>query len=96
MPWADRCGRPACRAPGNLTLAAIYVFLSFVVLAVVPWPGSQLGVNPTVAAWVVVLVANLLHIVMQAAVAFRYLSVAGEVPEAAPKRRRRARASGRR
>jgi amino acid transporter len=88
---ADSMGRSmrAARMPGagNLTLAAIYVFLSFVVLAVVPWPGSQLGVNPTVAAWVVVLVANLLHIAVQAAVAFRYLSVAGEVPEAGPKRR---------
>jgi len=97
---ADSMGRSmrAARMPGagNLTLAAIYVFLSFVVLAVVPWPGSQLGVNPTAAAWVVVLVANLLHMVMQAAVAFRYLSVAGEVPEAAPKRRAAPRASGRR
>jgi hypothetical protein len=97
---ADSLGRSirAARVPGagNLTLAAIYVFLSFVVLAVVPWPGSQLGVNPTVAAWVVVLVANLLHIAMQSAVAFRYLSVAGEVPEAAPKRRSAPRASGRR
>ena len=97
---ADSMGRSmrAARMPGagNLTLAAIYVFLSFVVLAVVPWPGSQLGVNPTVAAWVVVLVANLLHIAVQAAVAFRYLSVAGEVPEAAPKRRSAPPARGRR
>ena len=30
-----------------------------------------------------VLVANLLHVVMQATVAFRYLSVADEVPQAA-------------
>jgi hypothetical protein len=97
---ADSMGRSvrAARMPGagNLTLAAIYVFLSFVVLAVVPWPGSQLGVNPTVAAWVVVLVANLLHMVMQSTVAFRYLSVAGEVPEPAPKRRSAPPARGRR
>ena len=87
---AETLGRSirGARMPGsgNFTLAAIYVFLSFVVLAVIPWPGSQLGVNPPVAAWVVVLVANLLHMVMQAAVAFRYLSVAQEVSEAAAKR----------
>ena len=97
---ADALGRSirGARMPGagNLTLSAIYVFLSFVVLAVIPWPGSQLGVNPTAAAWVVVLVANLLHMVMQAAVAYRYLSVAGEVPEAAAKRRSAPRSGGRR
>ncbi len=52
--------------------------------------------NPSVAAWVLVLGANLLHVVMQAAVAFRYLSVADEVPEAAPKRQAAARSRGRR
>ena len=98
---ADSLGRSirAARMPGsgNLTLAAIYVFLSFVmVLPLIPWPGSKLGVNPTVGAWVVVLVANLLHMVMQATVAYRYLSVAGEVPEAAAKRRAAPRAGGRR
>jgi hypothetical protein len=97
---AETLGRSirGARMPGsgNFTLAAIYVFLSFVVLAVIPWPGSQLGVNPPVAAWVVVLVANLLHMVMQAAVAFRYLSVAQEVSEAAAKRRPAPRAGERR
>jgi hypothetical protein len=87
---SDTMGRSvrAARMPGagNLTLAAIYVFLSYVVLAVVPWPGSELGVNPTVAAWVVVLGMSLLHVVMQATVAFRYLSVADEVPDAATQR----------
>ena len=46
-------------------------------------PGSDLGVNPTVAAWAMVLVANLLHVVMGDG-PFRYLSVADEVPQAAP------------
>ena len=69
---------------GNLTLAAIYVGLDRAPGR--PEPGSDLGVNPTVAAWAMVLVANLLHVVMQATVAFRYLSVADEVPQAAPRR----------
>jgi len=78
----------AARLPGagNLTLAAIYVVASFMVAAI-PWPGSELGVNPTVGAWAIVLVANLLHVAMQAALAFRYLSVAHEVQGPAPGRR---------
>lgn len=79
----------AARMPGagNLTLSAIYVIASIALLVVPSKPGSQLGVNPAVSAWVIVLVANLLHLVMQATVAFRYLSVADEVPEPAPRAR---------
>jgi hypothetical protein len=40
-----------------------------------------MGVNPTIGAWLFVLVINLLHVVLLAAFAFRYLSVAHEVPE---------------
>jgi hypothetical protein len=87
----------AARMPGsgNLTLAAIYVVASIAILVVPGKPGSDLGVNPTVAAWVMVLVANLLHVVMQAMVAFRYLSVADEVPDAAPRRQAAPRARSR-
>lgn len=81
---------------GNLTLAAIYVVASIAVLVVPGKPGSELGVNPLVAAWVIVLVTNLLHLAMQATVAFRYLSVADDVPEGAPKRQPAPRARGRR
>ncbi|MGH2629067.1 MAG: hypothetical protein ACRDHI_00715 [Actinomycetota bacterium] len=87
---SDAMGRSvrAARMPGagNLTLSAIYVIASIALLIVPGKPGSELGVNPAVSAWVIVLVANLLHLVMQAAVAFRYLSVADEVPEAAPRK----------
>jgi hypothetical protein len=97
---ADSLGRSvrAARMPGagNLTLAAIYVVASIALLVLPSKPGTELGVNPTVAAWVLVLVASLLQVVMQATVAFRYLAVAGEVPEAAPKRQPQARARGRR
>jgi hypothetical protein len=97
---SDTMGRSvrAARMPGagNLTFAAIYVVASIALLVVPGKPGSDLGVNPTVAAWVLVLVANLGHLVMQATVAFRYLSVAGEVPEAAPKRQPAARGRARR
>ncbi|HEY5906136.1 MAG TPA: hypothetical protein VIX39_10015 [Actinomycetota bacterium] len=87
----------AARMPGsgNLTLAAIYVVASIAILVVPGKPGSDLGVNPTVSAWVMVLVANLLHVVMQAMLAFRYLSVADEVPDAAPRRQAAPRARSR-
>lgn len=81
---------------GNLTFAAIYVVASIAVLVAPGKPGSELGVNPVVAAWVIVLVTNFLHLVIQAAVAFRYLSVAGEVPEVAPRRPATPRTRGRR
>jgi hypothetical protein len=88
---SDAMGRSvrAARMPGagNLTLSAIYVIASIALLVVPGKPGSQLGVNPAVGAWVLVLVANLLHLVMQATVAFRYLSVADEVPEPAQRTR---------
>lgn len=89
---SDALGRSlrAARLPGsgNLSLAAIYVVGSVALLVAPGKPGAELGVNPSVTAWVVVLVANLLHVIVQAAVAFRYLSVAAEVPEGPPQRRR--------
>jgi hypothetical protein len=75
-----RAGRMS--GSGNLTLASMYVIASVALLVVPGKPGSELGVNPGVGAWLLVLLANLLHVVMQATVAFRYLSVADEVPEA--------------
>lgn len=87
----DAMGRSvrAARMPGsgNLTLAAIYVVASIALLVVPGKPGSELGVNPGVAAWVLVLVLNLFHVVMQAVVAYRYLSVADDVSEVASRRR---------
>lgn len=81
---------------GNLSLAAIYVVASIAVLVTPGKPGTELGVNPSAGAWVLVLVTNLLHLSMQAAVAFRYLSVSGEVPEGPPAGRSAARPPGRR
>ena len=74
-----RAGRMA--GAGNLTFAALYVLTAVAALAV-PKPGSLVGVNPSIAAWAIVLVAGLGHVVVIAALAFRYLSVADDVPDA--------------
>ena len=74
----------AARIPGAgaLTLAALYVIPSLAVLFSAPvLPGGELGVNPSVGAWVLVVVVNLLHAAVAATLAFRYLSIADAVPE---------------
>ena len=75
---------------GNLTFALIYVILAFVITALPFVPGHIVGVNPTAGAWVFVLLVNVVHVVFLATFAFRYLSIADEVPEA-PVRERPAR-----
>ena len=70
---------------GNLTFSAVYVLAAIALLAIPGKPGSQVGVNPSVGAWILVLAASLAHVAVLAALAFRYLSIADEVPEAAPR-----------
>jgi hypothetical protein len=73
----------AARIPGagNLALAALYVVPSIAVIVAPGKPGNLIGVNPTIGAWVFALLINLLHVALLATFAFRYLSVAHEVPE---------------
>jgi hypothetical protein len=89
----DTLGRSVrtARLPGsgNLTFAAIYslpVYATFVALPFGGIPGSDLAVNPAWSAWIFVVGMNLLHVAVLAAFAMRYLAVADEVPEAAPRR----------
>lgn len=72
----------AARMPGsnNITIAALYALPS-IVLLLIPKPGSSLGVNPSVAAWVLVLVGTLAHLAFLGAFVYRYLSVADETPD---------------
>jgi hypothetical protein len=79
----------AARLPGsgNLTLAVLYVVPSFaLLLGAAALPGGQIGVNPSVGAWVLVLLVNMLHVAVGAMYAFRYLSIAEGVPEAPARR----------
>ena len=70
----------------NLTVAGIYAIGSIAVF--IASSRGPLGVNPSPGGWALVLLANVLHVVMLATLAFRYLSIADEVPDApAPKAR---------
>ena len=83
MPEALGRSIRAARLPGagNLMLAALYVVPSIAVIVAPGKPGNLMGVNPTIGAWVFVLLLGLLHVVLLATFAFRYLSVAHEVPD---------------
>jgi hypothetical protein len=82
MPDALAKAFRAARIPGvgNLSLAALYVVPSIALIVIPGKPGNLMGVNPPVTAWTFVLLVNLLHLVLVAAFAFRYLSIAHEVP----------------
>lgn len=84
-------GIRAARMPGNgnLLMASLYLIPALALFLSPGKPGSLLGVNPTVGAWIMVLLANLAHLGFLATFAFRYLCVADEVPDA-PARRSRA------
>lgn len=80
----------AARIPGsgNLAMAAIYVIPAIAVTVLPGIPGKLIGVNPTVGAWVFVIVANVVQLIFMATFAFRYLSTTAEVPEAPEPRAR--------
>ena len=82
----------AARMPGsaNLWLAVAYLFVSALLLAL-PVPGSGIGVTPSASAWAVVIVWNIMSVIMQSTLAYRYLAVASEVPEGPPARQGAAR-----
>ena len=86
-------GIRSARIPGagNLLMAALYVFPSVALLVAQGQSGTVLNVNPTVGAWVFVILANLLHLTFMATFAFRYLSISDDVPDAPEPRARRSR-----
>ena len=65
---------------GTLSFAALYVAASASIL-LARTPGSAIGVNPSVAAWLVAIVLSLLNVSVSATFAFRYLSVEALVDE---------------
>ena len=90
MPDAMSRSIRAARMPGtgSLVFATLYVIPALALVVAPGKPGSLIGVNPSVGAWALAIVASLLHVAMLAAFAFRYLSIADEVPDAPPPRAR--------
>jgi hypothetical protein len=77
---------------GTLVLGTLYVFGSAAVVLGRP-PGSEIGVNPSLVAWLLAIGLNLVSVAVAATFAFRYLSVAALVDD--PPVRSRAPAPGR-
>lgn len=79
----------AARIPGtnSLSLAALYSVGSLAVLIGSTRSLGGLDVNPSAADWAVVLIANLLHAVFVATLAYRFMAIAPDVPPPAPRRR---------
>ena len=101
MPDALSRSVRAARMPGagNASFAALYIFVLYIVPAIAVTAGAHafgnlIGVNPTVWAWLFVLVVNLMNVAFLATFAFRYLSIAHEVPDAPARSSRTAAARG--
>lgn len=77
----------AARMPGsgNLSLAAIYAVPVIATFLAPRVPGGLLDVNPPYTAWLFVVGMNLLHAAVLGAWSMRYLAIASEVPDAAPR-----------
>ena len=85
----------AARLPGsnNLLFALLYVFVSLAIQVILTTSYGGFDVNPAVKAWAWVLLANLFHVCIYAALSFRYLYFADSVRDA-PARRLRGGGSG--
>jgi hypothetical protein len=86
-----RSGR-AAQLPGTrqLLFCALYFFVALpVVVGLVPG-GTQLSANPSLAAWIFILVVSVVHLAFMGALAYRWIAVEPLVPEE-PVRRRVAR-----
>jgi hypothetical protein len=90
MPASMQRGIRTARMPGSgsLIACAVYTIAAFAV-NVAYLPSSGIGVNPSIASWAGVLVANLLSLGVVGMFAYRYLSVASFVEDPPPAPRRR-------
>jgi hypothetical protein len=89
-------GVRAARMPGagNLIFAALYVLITYflqVLAFIVAKQGFQIAANPSAGTWATILLTNLFHMGMFAAIAYRYLSIADKVPEPPPRPTRQSR-----
>lgn len=90
---AVRKGMRAATMPGSrhLLLTVLYFFFALPIVPALAPQGPELGVNPSLAAWLYALVATWLHVGFLAAFAYRYAAIRDVVPPPAPPKPRRAR-----
>ena len=90
---AVRKGMRAATMPGSrhLLLTVAYFFFALPLVPALAPQGPELGVNPSLAAWLYALVATWLHVGYLAAFALRYSAIRDVVPPPAPPKPRRPR-----
>ena len=87
--WTIRKSIRAARIPGsmNITLAFIYTIPALLMLPIFIPGGQDIAVNPGVATWIGILVANLFHVVALAVYCHRYLWAEDDIPDPPQARR---------
>lgn len=80
----------AARVPGsqNVVMAVMYAFLALLLLPGLVPRGAEIAANPSLATWIGILVANVVHVGLLATYCYRYMVAAPELPQA-PLRRSR-------
>lgn len=83
----------AAMLPGgrHLLLCSLYFFIALPVVVGFAPGGGDITANPTLVAWVFILLVNLVHVVFMAAFAYRWVVAEPEVPEEPVRRRAPAR-----
>ena len=83
-----RSGR-AAMLPGSrhVLFCALYFFVALPVVVGLAPGGSDITANPTLAGWIFILAASVLHLAFMAALAYRWITVEPVVPEEPVRRR---------
>jgi hypothetical protein len=88
METVRRSARAAMLPGGrHLLLCALYFFLALPVVLGLSPGGSEITANPTLATWVFVLLANVVHLGFMATFAYRWIVAEPRVPEQPVRRR---------
>jgi hypothetical protein len=83
-----RSGRAAMLPGGRqLLFCSLYFFLALPVVVGLAPGGSEITANPSLATWLFVLVASVLHLTFMAALAYRWIAIEPSVPEEPVRRR---------
>jgi hypothetical protein len=88
METVRRSARAAMLPGGrHLLLCSLYFFIALPVAVGFAPGGTEITANPTLVAWVFILLANVLHVAFMAAFAYRWVVAEPEVPDEPVRRR---------